>query len=269
MNRDEMKERMEQIRKEREARYQEMNIDQKLMLNIMMLGRRSHNAVDRKSGQNRVLMLLREQGSMSQRDLTERLGIQPGSVSEILRKLEDAFLIERVPDDSDRRGKLVKLTADGLVLADSLQTRDREENSVFSVLSEEEKSSLLSMMERVNQDWRTRFPMGHGLKPEDFGQGGHGPHFEHEFGPRLFDREEKGDLDRRGSHPFDHELDPRRFDREEKGDLDRRGSHPFDHELDPRRFNRDEKGDLDRIGPGDFERRTNRPHAERMREDFC
>ena len=228
MNREEFVKRIEMIRQEQEKAYAEMDLDKKLMLNIAVLGRRSHNAVDKKGGQNRVLALLKETGPMSQRDLTHRLGIQPGSASEILRKLEDAFLIERVFDENDRRGKLVKLTESGKVLADSLEGReDTQKSDVFSALNEEEKQTFLTLMEKVNKDWQTRFPMGpeaHMGPPKGFGH--HRPEGFGHHGPEDF-----------GHHG------PARFDRKFYGDMDRKEQEPM---------NREFHGDMDRKGPGDF-----------------
>ena len=241
MNKEEFVKKMEKIKEDRDKAYAEMDLDKKLMLNIAILGRRSQNAVDKKGGQNRVLVLLNETGPMSQRDLTHRLGIQPGSASEILRKLEDAFLIERVFDENDRRGKLVRLTEHGKVLADNLSAKDdTNQNDVFSALDAAEKESFLNLLEKVNKDWQTRFPMGPEAHMRHHGGFGHrgpcgqpfggpdgfGPH-----GPGHFGREFHGDLDRKG---------PGCFNREFHGDMDRKGPDKFDREF---------HGDMDRKEP--------------------
>ena len=240
MNKEEFMKRMEEMKAEREKAYAAMDIDKKLMMNITALGWRSHAAVDKKGGQNRVLVMLKESGPMSQRDLTHRLGIQPGSASEILRKLEDAYLIERAEDENDRRNKTVKLTENGAVLADSLAAKGAPAQAdVFSALDASEKETLLGLLEKIGKDWQTRFPMGPGAHmprpegPVPFGPGfgpgapGFGPGSPHPFG-----REFHGDLDR----------GPRHCPRDMRGDLDR----------DPGRGPREFHGDMDRKRPEDL-----------------
>ena len=55
-----------------------------------------------RGGQNRVLTILKEEGEMTQRALTERLGIQPGSASEIIGKLEKGGCAKVVVNDLAR-----------------------------------------------------------------------------------------------------------------------------------------------------------------------
>ena len=293
MNKEEFVKRMEKIKEDREKAYAEMDLDKKLMLNIAILGRRSHNAVDRKGGQNRVLTLLNETGPMSQRDLTQRLGIQPGSASEILKKLEDAFLIERIFDENDRRGKLVKLTDNGKVLADNLAAKDdAAQNDVFSALDASEKETFLALMEKVNRDWQTRFPMGpeehmrhHGGfgfrgpcgqpfgGPEGFGPHGpegFGPHGPEGFGPHgpgRFGRKFHGDMDRKG---------PERINREFHGDMDRKGPDKFDREYhgdidrkEPENQGQDLENKPNRMGPGDFNLKFFAKKRKNNKEDMA
>jgi DNA-binding MarR family transcriptional regulator len=68
---------------------------------------------------SRVLALLRRVGPpyrMSPSDLYSRLALSSGGTTKILKRLEDAKLIERVPDPNDGRGLLVGLTREGLAL---------------------------------------------------------------------------------------------------------------------------------------------------------
>ena len=50
-------------------------------------------------GQRRVLTILQERGSMQQRELQEYLGIQPGSMSELIGKLEQKGLLKRTSSE--------------------------------------------------------------------------------------------------------------------------------------------------------------------------
>ena len=53
---------------------------------------------------------------MTQKALTARLGVQPGSASEVLNKLEQAGLILRTPSETDHRTTDIHLTLDSGVL---------------------------------------------------------------------------------------------------------------------------------------------------------
>lgn len=95
---------------------------------------------------------------MTQRDLTERLGIQPGSASEILSKLENAGLIVRTQNETDRRTTDICLTEAGREFAAEASAEHRKRHEeMFSCLTEEERQELLSLLERVCTDWRTRY----------------------------------------------------------------------------------------------------------------
>jgi DNA-binding MarR family transcriptional regulator len=68
---------------------------------------------------SRVLAHLRRVGPpyrVSPTDLYGRLGRSSGGMTKILKRLEEAKLIERVPDPNDGRGLLVGLTREGLAL---------------------------------------------------------------------------------------------------------------------------------------------------------
>ena len=117
-----------------------------------------------KASQKRILMILNELKTITQRDLTEHLGIQPGSASEILSKLESAGLIIRTRNETDRRTTDVSLTDTGRALAaEAFAQRQRRHEEMFSCISEEEKEKLLSLLERIYADWRIRYcEDGHG-----------------------------------------------------------------------------------------------------------
>ena len=71
---------------------------------------------DGKSSQSRILIVLREHESMTQRELTDHLHVQPGSASEILSKMEQSGLITRMPNQSDQRTMDIFLTEKGRTL---------------------------------------------------------------------------------------------------------------------------------------------------------
>ena len=114
-----------------------------------------HNGKDH-SSQRKVLMILSEcNGEMTQRELTEKLGIRRASVSELLGKLEKKEYINRSQDEQDRRRVQITITDKGTAaLQEEMQTQSgQNEQDLFSILSEEEKNSLYVILGKLVQNW--------------------------------------------------------------------------------------------------------------------
>lgn len=124
---------------------------------LHLLGKLHHQSrrhFDGKSAQHHILHLLQEHGPMTQRDVTEQLGVQPGSASEILKKLETAGHIRRSPSTADRRTTDVSLTDDGAALARQREAmRSERKSQLLAALSEEEVQQLLSLLEKLSKSW--------------------------------------------------------------------------------------------------------------------
>ncbi|MDO4287387.1 MAG: MarR family transcriptional regulator [Eubacteriales bacterium] len=111
-----------------------------------------------KGSQKRILMLLKENGDITQRELTEYLGIQPGSASEVIGKLEAAGLILRTPSQTDRRTMDICLTQAGQTAAsEAYEKREQRHQKMFACLSEEEKQTLLELLEKINMSWNQQY----------------------------------------------------------------------------------------------------------------
>lgn len=142
----------------RRAHYQAADISDKLIINLRDLGHMMRMLYEGKASQKRILIILNEAETVTQRDLTERLGIQPGSASEILAKLEGAGWILRTQNEADRRTTDVRLTDSGRELAaEALEQRRKRHEEMFACLTEEERQELLSLLEKVSADWRNRY----------------------------------------------------------------------------------------------------------------
>lgn len=140
------------------AGYNELETDNKLILNLRDIGHTIRFLSEGKGSQKRVLILLHETGGMTQRDLTDRMGVQPGSASEAIGKLESAGLVQRIPSAADRRTADVMLTEIGREKAfEAAQQRKKRHREMFSCLSEEEKNMLLALTEKLNADWNSRY----------------------------------------------------------------------------------------------------------------
>lgn len=131
---------------------------EKLIMNLRDISHVMRFLYEGKASQKRILIILDESETVTQRELTERLGIKPGSASEILSKLENAGLIIRTQNKEDHRTMDICLTDDGRNLAaEALAQRKKRHEEMFSCLSEEEKQNLQTLLERVCSDWRIRY----------------------------------------------------------------------------------------------------------------
>lgn len=139
-------------------RYESLNRNHKLIWNFRDIGHTMRRISEGKGSQKRVLIVLYETGEITQKDLTQWLGIQPGSASEVIAKLESAGLITRTPSGTDRRTADIRLTDAGKAQAKAArEQREQRHDRMFSCLSTEEKDTLLSLLERINSDWEQKF----------------------------------------------------------------------------------------------------------------
>ncbi|MBQ1625030.1 MAG: MarR family transcriptional regulator [Erysipelotrichaceae bacterium] len=118
----------------------------------MAVARMMGHEVRRRFGmsQDRIIAILKENGgTMSQRTLQRLLDIKPGSISEILSKMEEKGLIERSKDDEDKRASLITLISEEEAM--------EERPSFFEMLSEEEKESLKAILNKILDSRKEKF----------------------------------------------------------------------------------------------------------------
>lgn len=136
------------------GQYESLDRNNKLIWNLRNIGHTMRQISEGRVSQKRILILLRETEGMTQKELTARLGMQPGSASEVLNKLEQAGLISRTPSETDHRTTDIRLTPDGEALEKGASAKRVERHEqMFAVLSEEEKDTLIALLERVNAHW--------------------------------------------------------------------------------------------------------------------
>ena len=136
------------------GQYKSLDRNNKLIWNFRDIGHTMRQISEGRGSQKRILIMLRETKGMTQKALTTRLGVQPGSASEVLNKLEQAGLILRTPSEADHRTTDIRLTPDGEALAEETRAKRAERHEqMFAVLSEEEKDALIALLERVNAHW--------------------------------------------------------------------------------------------------------------------
>ena len=138
--------------------YAVSDIQNKLVINLRDPGHTLRSLFEGRGSQRRILIILQETGSITQRELTEKLGIQPGSASEVIGKLDAAGLIRRVPSETDRRTMDIQLTEKGRELAEEAAAKRQDRHQeMFACLSAEEQETLLALLEKLSADWDSRY----------------------------------------------------------------------------------------------------------------
>ena len=134
------------------------DVNEKLIINLRDIGHMMRMQYEGKASQKRILIILSKLETITQKELTVRLGIQPGSVSEILTKLENAGLIIRQENETDHRTTTIQLTDLGKQQAlEATMKRQSRHEQMFACLTEQEKTTLQSLLEKVSEDWEVRF----------------------------------------------------------------------------------------------------------------
>jgi DNA-binding MarR family transcriptional regulator len=110
----------------------------------------SLSAVDLKPYHAGLLRMLDANPGLSQQDLSNLFGVFPSRLVVLLDQLEARRLIRRRKNPSDRRGHRVYLTKAGQKALTTIGKLTRGlETELCSALSDEEKATLLSVLERI------------------------------------------------------------------------------------------------------------------------
>ncbi len=109
------------------------------------------NIISRRIGGNasrrRIIALLDERGELTQRDIQELLGIQAGSLSELVARMEKFGVITRKPDEADRRRIVLALTELGRERA--REPREMNDERLFAALTPQERQELGRMLRKI------------------------------------------------------------------------------------------------------------------------
>ncbi len=102
-------------------------------------------------GELKVLLKLRNAGgSLTPGDLSRRLVLSTGAMTNRLDRLEEDGLIRRDRDPGDRRSVIVRLTERGAAVIDeAIEAQGKEEQRVLSALSREEQRRLNALLRKV------------------------------------------------------------------------------------------------------------------------
>jgi DNA-binding MarR family transcriptional regulator len=108
-----------------------------------------------------VLAKLHHRGPLRQIDLAEPVLGDPPNVSRLVDALVGRGYVERSPDPGDRRSWLVGSTAFGRELVSRVLDRAVDEReAVFAGFTDAELDALASMLDRIDQNVRTRLDQG-------------------------------------------------------------------------------------------------------------
>ena len=114
---------------------------------LMHAGHLLHKGHHFGRSQDEVLDFLNKQENVSQKDLGGYLRIKPGTLSELLNKLEEKELISREKDEEDRRFSNIVLTEKGrefLEIKEEKKPKDK-----FKVLNKEEKENIKNLLSKL------------------------------------------------------------------------------------------------------------------------
>lgn len=149
----------------------DIKMDERLLRNLSDAGHVIHRLSNGRCGQKKILILLNSIGTITQRELTEKLRVQSASSSEILMKMEQAGWIIRTPGAEDRRTMDISLTEAGRREAEAAAGRmGTLPQELFLCLTVEEKRSLLAVLEKLNEDWDGRYRGGIRCREKEAGK---------------------------------------------------------------------------------------------------
>ena len=118
-----------------------------------------HHYLGKRRSQGRILRMLNEHGDMTQQDLQNLLGIQSGSHSEILAKLESSGFILRERDESDKRRVIVSITPLGIEdLRKHEAVRLRRQAVLYDSLEPEEQEEMIRILTKLQKNWEVLPP---------------------------------------------------------------------------------------------------------------
>ena len=139
-----------------EAVNEDDRLAKRILNNLGFCGHYMHFHGGGVSGKAPIICLLAKQpgGEMSQQELGMHFDLKPGSLSEILSKLEVNGLIERSRNPKDRRQLTIRLTETGWEKARIDQAaRIRFREQAFSALTLDEREDLAEMLEKIRVTW--------------------------------------------------------------------------------------------------------------------
>lgn len=102
------------------------------------------------AAQARLLLSLERDGGQNQAYYAEVLEVEPITLTRIIDRMEDAGWVERRPDPTDRRARILHLTAKSMGIVSQLEVIIAGMfDEVLHGFSESERNTLAQLLDRV------------------------------------------------------------------------------------------------------------------------
>ena len=112
-------------------------------------------------GQEMVLVELWQGDGLRCGDLADRLGVEPPTITKMLRRLESCGLVERRADQEDARSLRVYLTGRGRALEEPvLRCWERAEQTLLSGMNTRDRQTFRRLLNRVKDNLNRGFGVG-------------------------------------------------------------------------------------------------------------
>ena len=109
-------------------------------------------------GQEMVLVELWQDDGLRGGDLADRLGVEPPTITKMLRRLESCGLVERRSDPEDARSLRVYLTGRGKALEEPVsRCWERAEQTVLSGMNVRDRQTFRRLLDRVKSNLDPEF----------------------------------------------------------------------------------------------------------------
>lgn len=104
-----------------------------------------------RNGQARCLYIIKMEGTINQRRLSEILNIRPTSLSETIKRLEEKGMINRIPDETDKRTYIISLTEKGNDEMEQIRKSYASEHKEWlNGLTNEELESFFEILTKIS-----------------------------------------------------------------------------------------------------------------------
>lgn len=130
-----------------------------LLMGVARLSRRAWSADLEPYGLSphlaRAMSVIAHAGAQGIRaaELADALRVSPRSATEVVDSLAERGLADRAPDPTDRRAKVISLTAKGADLHEQIsESRRHRDDSLFDGLGSAERDELARLLRKVLED---------------------------------------------------------------------------------------------------------------------
>ncbi len=136
--------------------------DIELMMRMRFCGHILYHRYPLSMSQNRILLMLKHDGTLTQKEILERMNIKPGSLSEIISKVESGGYVVRHKCKDDKRSFELTLTDSGTARAEIFEKElDEMAKEIFSPLTKSQKEELFKILGVLENEWVKVFDIKH------------------------------------------------------------------------------------------------------------